>query len=87
MQYFVYIIKSNKTGRFYIGQTQDIDLRLQFHNTGRSKYTKNLGPWSIFAYKAFNTRSEAMKEEKKLKNLRSKKLLLEFIRKNKFQRI
>ena len=85
MQYSVYIIKSESNGRFYIGQTQDINQRLEFHNSGRSKYTKNLGPWALFATKNYDTRSDAVKWERKLKNLRSRRLILEFILKNKYQ--
>jgi putative endonuclease len=84
MQYFVYIIKSVTNGQFYIGQTQNIIQRLEYHNTGRSKYTKNLAPWILFAIKICNSRSDAIKLERKLKNIKSKKLILAFLLKNDF---
>ena len=85
MQFSVYILKSEKNGRFYIGQTQDIRQRLEFHNTGRSKYTKNFGPWVLFASKIVATRSDAILLERKLKNLKSKDLILNYIQKHHFE--
>ena len=40
MEYFVYILYSEKTDRYYVGQTQNLDERLVRHNTGRNKSTK-----------------------------------------------
>jgi putative endonuclease len=74
--YYVYLLLSQKDGRFYIGQTQDVQKRLQYHNSGRSKYTRNRGPWRLLAYKTFESRSDAMKEEYRLKRLKNKKRIL-----------
>ncbi len=74
--YFVYLLQSQKDGHFYIGHTQDVQQRLQYHNSGRSKYTKNRGPWHLMAYKTFESRSEAMKEEYRLKRLKNKERIL-----------
>ncbi|MCF7741433.1 MAG: GIY-YIG nuclease family protein [Candidatus Marinimicrobia bacterium] len=37
-------MQSKKNGRFYIGQTKDIEDRLQRHNAGHSKSTKPYRP-------------------------------------------
>ena len=74
--YFVYLLKSDKDGRFYIGHTQDIQIRLQYHNSGRSKYTRNRGPWKLLAFKSFDSRSEAMREEIRLKKLKNRERIL-----------
>ncbi len=71
MAFFVYILR-NFTGRYYIGQTSDLSLRLQRHNEGKVFWTKNRGPWEIVYNQSFQTRSEAMAEEKHLKALKSK---------------
>jgi len=47
MSYYVYIIRSDKDGTYYVGSTQDIESRLARHNQGRSKYTRNRGPWKM----------------------------------------
>ena len=47
MSYYVYIIKSLKDSSFYIGSTNDIERRLEEHNSGLSKYTSSKLPWKL----------------------------------------
>ncbi len=68
---------SIKNGTFYIGQTNDLLTRFEYHNSGRSDYTKNKGPWVLVGFKRCLTRSSAMKEENRLKKLKNKYRLLE----------
>ncbi len=44
-----YILQSEKDGRLYIGQTNNLVDRLFRHNQNRNIATKNKGPW-IIAY-------------------------------------
>jgi predicted GIY-YIG superfamily endonuclease len=37
MKYQLYILQSQSTNRYYIGQTQDIQKRLTYHNANYSK--------------------------------------------------
>ena len=69
------MLLSKKTNKFYIGQTQDLTKRLEKHNKGYNKSTKSGIPWILFAYCTRPTRSEAMKTERKMKNLKSHKNL------------
>ena len=55
--YFTYILQ-NPSGSFYIGHTNNLENRLMRHNQGRSKYTRNRGPWKIVYSETFNTKSE-----------------------------
>jgi putative endonuclease len=71
MAFFVYILR-NSSGRYYIGQTSDLSQRHQRHNEGKVFWTKNRGPWEIVYSQSFQTRTEAMAEEKRLKSLKSK---------------
>ncbi len=41
MSYFVYILKSLKDGKYYIGSTADVVARLNFHNAGLQRSTKS----------------------------------------------
>ena len=66
MTYFVYIIE-NQYGAKYIGQTFNLELRLERHNDGEVFSTKNKGPWKVIYREEFATRGEAMKREKFLK--------------------
>ena len=78
MTYYVYIIRSLKTDQFYIGQTNDLDNRVQRHNAGYEKATKNRGPWVLFAYLKTGSRAQALRTEKKIKNFKSRKRTMAF---------
>ena len=80
MQYFVYILFSSISNRFYIGQTSNIDDRLKRHNEAREKSTAPHVPWVLIWRTAKSSRSEAIILERKLKNL-SPKRLISFIQK------
>ena len=47
MEYFVYILESEKDGRLYKGQTVDINTRVKEHNSGKTKSTKGYKPWKL----------------------------------------
>lgn len=66
-RYVVYVLKSLKTGKRYVGQTSNLEKRLKDHNSGLSVYTKNRGPWKLVFQEDYNSRSEAMLREKYLK--------------------
>ncbi len=65
---YVYVIRSKKDGRFYVGMTQNVDKRLVEHNSGRTKSTKGFIPWELFFYETFPDRESARKREKYLKS-------------------
>ena len=81
MAFYTYILVSEKTGRLYIGQTQHIDVRVEEHNSGKTKSTKNKGPWKLMYKKSFSTRKEAVGLEMKLKRWKSKIKVIEWIEK------
>ena len=78
MPFFVYILQNDK-GRFYISQTSDIVERLERHNKGKVFWTSSRGPWEMVCSQQFETRSEAMAEERRLKQLKSRKALEAYI--------
>ena len=63
--YYVYVLKSPK--QFYIGSTSDLKRRFAEHQDGKSKSTKNRGPWEIVYYEASKSIKDALKREKYLK--------------------
>ncbi|MBI5324981.1 MAG: GIY-YIG nuclease family protein [Ignavibacteriae bacterium] len=77
--YIVYILKSKSTGKYYIGQTQNLEERLHRHNSGQSKYTKGKGPWNIVYTKGCASRIESLKLEKKLKSYKNKNYIEKII--------
>ena len=68
--YFVYILKSLKDNKYYIGQTDNIDLRLKRHNNGLVQSTKSRTPLVLIRKETFGTRGEARKRENYLKKLK-----------------
>jgi len=78
MVYFVYILRK-KDDRLYIGQTSDLQLRLNRHNEDKVFSTKGRGPWQLIHSESFATRSAAMIQERKLKRLKSKKALTDYM--------
>ena len=63
----VYILYCNISSRYDVGQTSDINQRLERHNQGRVKSTKYGIPWEIVLQLDVSTRSEAMILEKQIK--------------------
>jgi putative endonuclease len=67
--FFVYIIFSEKAGKKYIGQTVDLELRLDQHNSNfYVSYTNNKGPWILVHSESYLSRGEAIIREKYLKS-------------------
>ncbi len=60
MCYRVYILHSESANRYYIGQTNDIDDRLNRHNSGYEKATSPYKPWVLVISLQKESRSEAM---------------------------
>lgn len=66
---YTYIVKcSDKT--FYTGWTNDLEKRIEMHNSGKgAKYTKARMPVELVYYEAFDTKEEAMSREWHIKRL------------------
>lgn len=69
--YYVYILRSEKDGKLYIGSTSDLTMRLRYHNAGNAHATKDRRPLKLLASEQFETRKEAMHREKYLKKLKN----------------
>ena len=79
MQYFVYILRSLKDFKLYIGQTNNLKNRIRRHNSGQVKATKYRRPLRLAYSETFSSRSEAMKKESYLKSLKSPRYIEESI--------
>jgi putative endonuclease len=79
--FYVYILLSTSSGKYYVGQTSDLKTRLESHNKGESKFTSAYIPWEIKWFIEIGSRKEALILEKKLKNLAGKRLI-EFLEKH-----
>jgi len=65
--YYTYILKSNTSGKFYIGFTNDIKRRVIEHNSGLSQSTKSGIPWKLVFYGSFEKEQVAKDFERYLK--------------------
>ncbi|HNZ70421.1 MAG TPA: GIY-YIG nuclease family protein [Candidatus Dojkabacteria bacterium] len=68
--YFVYILKSIRFDRYYIGSTNNLAFRLRDHNEGRVRSTKHYSPFTIRLFEEYSTRSEAVCREHELKRMK-----------------
>jgi len=66
--YYVYILKSSKSGLLYYGYTADLKKRLSEHNAGKSRFTKGHLPWRLVWYSAFEDKDKAKDFELYLKS-------------------
>jgi len=69
MGFSVYILKSELSGRSYIGHSKDLSKRVFEHNSGKSKATRGKGPWKLVYYEEYYTRSDASKREQYFKTV------------------
>jgi len=72
MAYWVDILRSESTGRFYVGHTNDLEDRLRRHNEGRSQVTRNRGPWRLVHHEEYATKQAAVARERAIKNRKSR---------------
>lgn len=75
--FFVYILLT-KDNTLYCGYTDDVERRFKLHQEGKgAKYTRAHKPVKIVYTKEFPTKSDAQKEECRIKKLsRAQKLSL-----------
>ena len=73
--YYVYIIESSS--RWYYGFSENLDQRIKDHNSNRSKYTRNKGPWKLIFKRTFVDKTTAIKFENQLKKIKNKKYIKE----------
>jgi putative endonuclease len=77
--YYIYILESEKNGRFYVGYSEDPNRRLSNHNTGKVKSTRPYRPWKKVYEEAFESESEARNRESYLKSMKSRAFILRLI--------
>ena len=80
--FYVYILYSQSAGKFYVGQTPDVQKRLWEHNNPivNSKFTAKFIPWEIAVFfPVSDSRTDAMKIEKFIKSQKSRKFILKLI--------
>ena len=73
--FFVYILCCSD-GTLYTGWTNDLEKRVEKHNSGKgSKYTRMRVPVELVYSRDFESKKEAMREEWRIKQLSRKEKL------------
>ena len=77
--YYVYVIRSYETGRYYTGYTRNPGVRLRQHNDGWTRSTKGGIPWEIVHLESFSDKASALRREREIKARRSHKYIAQLI--------
>jgi len=80
MPFCAYVLRSQSTGRFYVGHTENLTKRIFEHNDQRTLSIKNRGPWELCYSEAFETRSEASRRERQIKSMKSRHYIEALVR-------
>ncbi|MBI2282658.1 MAG: GIY-YIG nuclease family protein [Bacteroidetes bacterium] len=75
MDFVVYILFSDHLQKYYVGQTGDLEKRIENHNLGKSAFTATGIPWKLVHIFACSNRSEAIKLESSIKKRGIKRYL------------
>jgi putative endonuclease len=66
-KYFVYVLELSN-GKKYVGQTNNLQRRLEEHRSGRGRFTRKYKVIRLLYMEQHNSRSEAIKRERYLKS-------------------
>lgn len=81
--FHVYVLKSEKNGRRYIGLTEKSpDERLREHNSGASAYTRRNLPFILIYTESYKDSALARKRERFFKSGRGRHVLKSILEKN-----
>ena len=69
--YYIYLLKSKKDNKLYIGLTTDLKKRIIEHNQGFTRSTKHRRPLVLIYYEAYSSLKDAEIREKRLKNFKN----------------
>ena len=70
--FWVYVLKSDVTGRRYTGSCGDLDHRLHEHNAGQNPSTRHGVPWTLVHSESYRSKVEAVQRERFLKTGRGR---------------
>lgn len=65
--FYTYVLKSLVDNNLYIGWTDDLQKRVQYHNQGKVKATTTRKPLKLIYYEACLLKEKAIIREKQLK--------------------
>ncbi len=75
LNHFVYILESQRNGRYYVGFSADPEKRLAAHNDGSVKATRHLRPWKLIYREEHPDPTSARRREYQIKAMKSRKYI------------
>jgi putative endonuclease len=78
--HYVYVLRSLKDSKFYIGYTENLERRLNEHNDGKVTSTKHRSPFELVYYEACKNQKDALRRERYLKTTYGKRYIKNRIR-------
>lgn len=66
--FYVYLLRSKKSGRIYVGCTSNLHKRLEEHKLAKNYSTRNLLPFELVYVEAYKSKKDAFQREKRLKH-------------------
>lgn len=81
--YTIYILRNSYSKRHYIGSTGNLPRRIDEHNRGQTRSTRQKGTWKLIYKEEYETEIEAKRREKVIKSYKSgnafKKMIAEVV--------
>ncbi|MCX6810775.1 MAG: GIY-YIG nuclease family protein [Candidatus Berkelbacteria bacterium] len=65
--YYTYVLKSQSSNHYYVGWTNNLELRIKTHNSGLVTRTKRYLPCKVIYFETFEEKTEALVREKYFK--------------------
>lgn len=78
--FYVYVLQSEKDGKFYVGFSTDLKKRVKYHKQGKNKSTKGRRPLKLIYYEAHASEKDARRREKYFKTDKGKSSLRQMLR-------
>ena len=77
----VYVLKSKKSGKRYVGFTsKEVETRILQHNLGSNRWTRLHKPFDLVHKEVYDNKTDAIKRERFLKSGQGRKFLDSAIR-------
>ena len=77
--YIVYVLKSEIARKSYVGITDNLQRRIEQHNSGNSFYSRRYMPWKVVYTEKVEDRKVASKREKYFKTAAGRRYLKRFV--------
>ena len=78
--FYVYILYSLSLNKYYVGYSSGVGGRVYKHNAKHKGFTAAAKDWQVVYTEAFNSKAEATKREKQIKQWKSRTAIENLIR-------